>query len=138
MPGYSGTPLAQKLGLKPGDRVWLDSPPKHYRTLLDSLPAGVRFVRKPEAPLAMVHVFLTVAARLDEKLPVYRKLISENGMIWVSWPKKAAKVATDVTEDVVRARALAAGLVDVKVCAVDEVWSGLKLVIRLKDRGQKS
>ncbi|OAI42256.1 hypothetical protein AYO41_04570 [Verrucomicrobia bacterium SCGC AG-212-E04] len=138
MAGYSGTPLAQKLGFKSGDRVYLDNSPKHFRSLLATLPAGVRFVTKPLAPLAMVHVFLTRAAELDLKLPNYRKLIAENGVIWVSWPKKAAKEATDVTEDVVRARALAAGLVDVKVCAVDDVWSGLKLVIRLKDRGMKS
>lgn len=138
MPGYSGTPLAQKLGFKPGDRVFLDGAPKHFRGLLDSSPAGVRFLKTPIPPLAMVHVFTTRASALVEKLAVYQKLIADNGMIWISWPKKAAKVPTDLTEDVIRAQALAAGLVDVKVCAVDEVWSGLKLVIRLKDRGKKS
>lgn len=138
MPGYSSTPLAQKLGFKPGDRVFLDGAPKHFRTLLNPQPAGVSFVKTPRPPLAMIHVVTTCATKLVQKLAVYRKLMAENGMIWISWPKKSAKVPTDLTEDVIREHALAAGLVDVKACAVDNVWSGLKLVIRLEDRRKKS
>ena len=135
--GYSGTPLAQKLGIKAGDRVLLEGAPAHYRALVAPLPDGVRFVKQAANSIEMIHFFTKSSAELKKRLPGYRQLIAEHGMIWVSWPKKTAKIPTDVTEDVVRAHALAAGLVDVKVCAVDEVWSGLKLVIRLQDRGKK-
>jgi hypothetical protein len=135
--GYSGTPLATKLGFKPGFRILLEGAPSHYAALVEPLPVGVRFVEKPREPVDLIHFFVTRAADLAKNLPKYRNQIKEDGIIWVSWPKKAAKVSTDVTEDVVRREALRGELVDVKVCAVDEVWSGLKLVIRRKNRRKK-
>ena len=128
--GYSGTPLARKLGYKPGMRVYLDAAPDDYAEIVAPLPDGVEFLKMPGKPLDLVHVFTTSAAGLAAKLKRYRPLVEPAGVIWVSWPKKAAKVPTDVTEDVVRDVALPLGLVDVKVCAVDAVWSGLKLVVR--------
>ena len=132
--GYSGTPLAKKLGIKPGMRVFVDDAPENYRELLAPLPENVAFVSKPEKGLDLVHIFTTSKKELGSKLKRYLKLIKSNGVIWVSWPKKASKVETDLTEDVVRELALATVLVDVKVCAVDDVWSGLKLVIRVENR----
>jgi hypothetical protein len=136
-PGYSGTPLAKKLGIQPGFRILLDGAPTNYAALVEPLPDGVSFVAKPRGLVDLIHLFTTRAADLAKKLPKYRKQIEENGTIWVSWPKKAANVPTDITEDVVRREALRGELVDVKVCAVDEVWSGLKLVVRLKNRRKK-
>jgi hypothetical protein len=132
--GYSGTPLAKKLGYKPGFRVFLDDAPDDYRGLLEPLPDDVEFLAKPAADLDLVHVFTASAKELAAKLKQYVKKIKPNGTIWVSWPKKASKVPTDITEDVIREIALKTVLVDVKVCAVDEVWSGLKLVIRVAER----
>lgn len=132
--GYSGTPLAKKLGFKPGFRVFADNAPPNYLELLEPLPDDVTFVDKLESDLDLIHVFTDRARELDKKLKRYLKQIKSNGTIWVSWPKKAAKVPTDITEDVVRKLALATILVDVKVCAVDDVWSGLKLVIRVEER----
>ncbi len=132
--GYSGTPLAKKLGIKPGFRVHIVRAPENYLELLDPLPADVTFVPTLRGKVELIHVFVTAADDLAEKLVACRRRIVENGVIWVSWPKKAAKVPTDVTEDVIRTLALPLGLVDVKVCAVDETWSGLKLVIRVENR----
>jgi hypothetical protein len=132
--GYSGTPLAKKLGYKAGFRVFLDNAPEDYRGLLEPLPEDVKFLAKPAGDLDLVHVFTASVKDLTAKLKQYIKKIKPNGTIWVSWPKKASKVATDITEDVIREIALKTVLVDVKVCAVDEVWSGLKLVIRVKER----
>ncbi len=132
--GYSGTPLAKKLGIKPGFRVFVDNAPSNYLELLEPLPDDVTFVEKLESDLDLIHVFTDNAKELDKKLKRYLKKIKSNGTIWVSWPKKASKVPTDITEDVVRKLALATVLVDVKVCAVDDVWSGLKLVIRVEER----
>lgn len=134
MAGYSGTPLAKKLGIKPGSRMLVDNAPDHYAALLEPLPEDVVWVRRNADKLDLIHVFTTSKKELATKLPVYLKRIAPDGIIWVSWPKKAAKVPTDVTEDVVREVALPLGLVDTKVCAVDETWSGLKLVIRLVNR----
>jgi hypothetical protein len=134
MAGYSGTPLANKLGIKPDSRLYADNAPSDYLKLLDPLPHGVTLVERLAGKVDMVHLFTKEAAELGAKLPRYRNRIEENGVIWVSWPKKAAKIPTDVTEDVVRELALPLGLVDTKVCAVDEIWSGLKLVIRLENR----
>jgi hypothetical protein len=128
--GYSGTPLAKKLGYRPGRRAHLDGAPAGYTGLLGGLPEGVEFLPEPAGPLDLVHLFATSAAELKAKLARYRKLVADGGAVWVSWPKKAAKVPTDVTEDVVREIALPLGFVDVKVCAVDATWSGLKLVVR--------
>ena len=132
--GYSGTPLVKKLGYKPGQRAYVDSPPAAYRALLGPIPDGVEFLAKLAAPLDFVHLFTASAAELAKKLATYRKRVAADGTVWVSWPKKAAKVPTDVTEDVIRDVALPLGFVDVKVCAVDATWSGLKLVVRKKLR----
>ena len=133
--GYSGTPLAKKLGLKAGQAVAFVGLPDSLAYLQDA--AAFRRIELapdwrglPEGERDVIHVFTKSAAEVAEALPVLRDLITPDGMIWVSWPKKASKVPTDVTEDTIRNRALADVLVDVKVCAVDEVWSGLKLVVR--------
>ncbi|MDH2345078.1 DUF3052 domain-containing protein [Bradyrhizobium sp. SSUT77] len=137
MAGYSGKPLVQKLGIKPGFCIFVDGLSVAYADVVGELPDDVRIANTARAPLDMVHVFATEAKGLAAGLRFYRKAITPDGMIWASWPKKASGVATDVTETVVRATALANGLVDIKVCAVDEVWSGLKLVIPVKDRAKK-
>ncbi len=134
MAGYSGTPLVKKLGIKPGCRLYVHGGPEHYLQLLGPLPEGVTVLRRPAGKLDLVHLFTKEAAALAAELVEYRQRIAEDGVIWVSWPKKAAMVATDVTEDVIRELALPLGLVDIKVCAVDETWSGLKLVIRRENR----
>jgi hypothetical protein len=127
--GYSGTPLAKKLGIKPGSKLFPVAAPEHYDELLAPLPEGVKRVRKiDDADVA--HIFVTVRARLDKELRAALSKMKQDAAVWVSWPKKSAKVATDITEDTVREVALPLGLVDIKVCAVDETWSGLKLVIR--------
>lgn len=132
--GYSGTPLVRKLGIKDGFKVLAVSPPSHYWALLGPMPDGVERAGPRARGIDFVHVFSESAADLRRRLPGLTRRIVSNGMIWVSWPKKASKVPTDLTEDVVRALALPLGLVDVKVCAVDDVWSGLKLVIRRENR----
>ncbi|MBR0949544.1 DUF3052 family protein [Bradyrhizobium canariense] len=136
MAGYSGKPLVQKLGIKPGFCIFVDGLSVGYGAIVGDLPDGVRMMRVAKAPLDLVHLFATEAKGLGARLRSYRKAIAPDGMIWVSWPKKASGVATDVTETVVRATALTNGLVDIKVCAVDDVWSGLKLVIPVKERGK--
>src|SRR5262245_27393007 len=127
--GYSGTPLAKKLGFKPGEPLWASGMPKSVEAELDA-QVQPRYLARPTKALAAAHVFHTKAAKLGAELESLRGRLAPDGMIWVSWPKKAAKVQTDITEDVIRAIALPMGYVDVKVCAVDETWSGLKLVIR--------
>jgi hypothetical protein len=127
--GYSGTPLPKKLGIRRGDKVVAINMPKGYAKILGVLPEGASIVaEKPGARL--VHLFVTSLAELKRDLPKARGMIDANGAIWVSWYKKAAKIPTDVTEDEIRNLALKGDLVDVKVCAVDDVWSGLKLVVR--------
>jgi hypothetical protein len=125
--GYSGTPLIKKLGIKEGFRLRLEHAPTHYGELLGPLPLGVE-----DAPsdCDFIHAFYKERDLFADELAGLMAAIKRNGMIWISWPKKASRVLTDMTEDVVREVALPMGLVDVKVCAVDEVWSGLKLVIR--------
>ena len=130
MAGYSGTPLSKKLAIKPGSRIRLIDPPAGYRQLLAPLPAGVAFVPRLSRTTDLVHVFCTSRAQLEGALPAIRHAMRADAQVWVSWPKKAARVATDLTEDGVRDVALPLGLVDVKVCAIDDVWSGLKLVVR--------
>ena len=129
MAGYSGTPLARKLGIKPGSAIFVVAPPGHYDELLAPLPEGVKRVRKIDAA-DVAHFFETARARMEKDLRAAVPRMQQDAAIWISWPKKAAKVATDITEDTVREVALPLGLVDIKVCAVDETWSGLKLVIR--------
>lgn len=129
--GYSGTPLARKLGIKPGTRILTFNAPKDLKTLLAPLPEGANFVAKPPADGAeIVHLFVTSLSELDAELPRARKAMRSDGALRVSWHKKSAKIPTDVTEDRIRERALATDLVDVKVCAVSDIWSGLKLVVR--------
>ena len=128
MAGYSGTPLAKKLGLKPGQRAWFADMPASVRAEIGD--TGATLLDSPEPPVEAAHLFVTHCATLDCELRMLLPLLARDGMVWVSWPKQASKKPTDITEDVIRAVALPLGLVDVKVCAVDEIWSGLKLVIR--------
>jgi len=128
--GYSGTPLAKKLGIGAGHRVWLAQAPADYTTLLAPLPEGVTFVSKPSATTDVAHVFASRRRDLEKVLRTLRTTLKPDAAIWVSWPKKASKLPTDITEDVIREVALPLGFVDIKVCAVDETWSGLKLVVR--------
>jgi hypothetical protein len=131
--GYSGTPLGKKLSLKPGLRVWFDAMPASVLAEID-MPDLVR-LSAPEPGLDAAHIFVTVRADMEAKLAALRPLLAPGGFIWVSWPKKASKVPTDITEDTIRAVILpATDLVDVKVCAVDAIWSGLKLTIRKSAR----
>ncbi len=132
--GESGTPRAKQLGYKPGILAYLDNAPVDEAELVAPLPDGVQVLDKPAGDLDMIHLFTDKAKDLAAKLKRYLKKIKPAGVIWVSWPKKASKRPTDITEDVVRDLALPLGLVDVKVCAVDAVWSGLKLVIRVENR----
>ena len=134
MSGYSGTPLAQKLGIKIGQRVISINAPVTYRKLLAPLPEGVSFSDKLDKNATFVHLFVSERKTLEKELKRLRKMIANNGVVWVSWPKKSSGVRTDVTEDVLRDVALPLGLVDIKVCAVDETWSGLKLMIRRENR----
>jgi hypothetical protein len=129
MAGYSGTPLAQKLGLRDGVSVWVRGMPATVRAEIEKR-ASPTFVGRPSKGLAAAHVFHTRASELAQDLQKLRPLLAADGQVWASWPKKAAKVETDITEDKIRALALPLGFVDVKVCAVDKTWSGLKLVIR--------
>jgi hypothetical protein len=132
--GYSGTPLAQKLGLKPGMRAWFLGMPDSVRAEIEREAPAIERLDSPEPPVDLAHVFVTSCAALDCELRMLLPLIARDGTIWVSWPKKASKVPTDITEDLIRELALPLHLVDVKVCAVDETWSGLKLVIRREHR----
>jgi hypothetical protein len=134
MSGYSGTPLAQKLGIRAGSRVYLHEPPAHYARLVAPLPPGVAMVARLDAQTDLVHVFAVRRTALRAALQRVLKRLRPDAAIWISWPKKASGVATDITEDVIREVALPLTLVDIKVCAVDEVWSGLKLVIRKSAR----
>jgi hypothetical protein len=134
MVGYSGTPLVKKLGIKAHHKVYFKNAPANYRALLGELPEGVVFLDNLNEKANVIHVFVKSAAEMEAALIALKDKIVPNGAIWVSWYKKASKMATDVTEDVIRETALALGLVDVKVCAVDEQWSALRLVIRLANR----
>ena len=129
MPGYSGKPVTEKLGIKPGFRIFSAGAPAAYADIVGKLPENVTMASAAKAPLDMVHLFVTEAKGLAAKLRDYRKAIVPGGMIWVSWPKKSSGVATDLTDVVVRDTALPLGLVDIKVCAIDDTWSGLKFVI---------
>jgi hypothetical protein len=128
--GYSGTPLAKKLGIKTGCRLWALAAPKHYSMLLEPLPPNVVTVDKPNADVDVAHLFVTRRSDMQKQLKALRGTLSPQTALWVSWPKKASKVVTDLTENTIRDAALPLGFVDVKVCAVDQVWSGLKLVVR--------
>lgn len=130
MVGYSGTPLAKKLGIVGGSKVLAVGAPKDYASLLAPMPKDVEFAKRASATIDVVHVFSTKKEELRGLLVDYRKTLKPTAAVWVSWPKKSAKVPTDITEDTIREVALPLGFVDIKVCAVTEVWSGLKLVVR--------
>ncbi|HXI86862.1 MAG TPA: hypothetical protein VNH64_05355 [Parvularculaceae bacterium] len=132
--GYSGTPLAEKLGYKQGMTAFLINAPKDYARLIHPAPEDVVFRARPGRNLGLAHLFVRRRSDLEKRLKPLIAAIRPAGMIWVSWPKKSSKVETDVTEDVVRDVALPLGLVDVKVCAVDDIWSALKLVLRKEKR----
>jgi hypothetical protein len=134
MAGYSGTPLAQKLGIKAGQKVVRINAPVGYAKLLAPLPEAVSFTPKVTAGARFVHLFILERKTLEKELKRLRKSIADTGVLWVSWPKKSSGVTTDVTEDIIREVALPLGFVDVKVCAVDETWSGLKLMVRRENR----
>jgi hypothetical protein len=132
--GYSGTPLEKKLGMKEGFKVRLVNQPDYYLSLFAELPENIDFLKDKKTKKNLIHYFTKQAKDLYKDIVSLRNEIEPNGMIWISWPKKASKIPTDITEDVIRDLALQNGLVDIKVCAVDEIWSGLKLVIPVKDR----
>jgi hypothetical protein len=132
--GYSGTPLAKKLGIKAGANVCLSHAPRHYGGLVAPLPDGVRLVGRVSEATDLVHMFVTWRKDLERGLKSTLKSMRPDAAVWVSWPKKSSGVETDITEDTIRAVALPMGLVDIKVCAVDDVWSGLKLVVRKERR----
>ena len=134
MAGYSGTPLPQKLGIKPGLNVVTINAPTNYCRLLGTIPENVTFSDRLKADSSFVHVFIKKRSELQKTLSVLRRKIAHTGTVWVSWPKKSSGVPVDVTEDVIRAVALPLGFVDVKVCAIDETWSGSKLMVRKENR----
>ena len=132
--GYSGTPLAKKLGIKEGSLVYPIDPPENLVELLAPLPEGAKLLDNPQTEVDIVHLFTNTREGLILGLADSLRLIKQNGAIWVSWYKRSAKLPTEITEDAVREAAFPLGLVDVKVCAVDDKWSGLKLVIRKENR----
>ena len=134
MAGYSRTPLAQKLGLKPGLAAAILRAPRGYRDVLGRMPPGLEFRTTSRGPLDFIHLFTRSRRQLAAQLPALQRALAPAGALWISWPKQASGVATDLTEDAIRTLALPRGLVDVKVCAMDDIWSGLKLVRRRKAR----
>lgn len=134
--GYSGTPLVRKLGIRPDARLALLDAPQGFDEVIGELPAGVRVLRQARAPLDVIVAFFTARASLEQRFPRLKSALAPDGGLWIAWPKRASGRPTDLTEDVVRELGLAGGLVDNKVCAIDEVWSGLRLVYRRADRPQ--
>jgi hypothetical protein len=132
--GYSGTPLATKLGIKPGHRVAFPSSPAGFTDLIDPLPEGVAVRSRARGPLDVIVYFTTSRADLQRRLPALMRAMDPAAGLWIAWPKRSSGIDTDMTEDVARELGLANRLVDNKVCAIDETWSGLRLVIRLADR----
>lgn len=134
MAGYSGTPLIKKLGIKTGQRVALLGGPPGYRKALEPLPEKVKWTEQLGENLDFIQLFVITQAELKRRFKEAKECLAGDGSLWISWPKKASGVATDLNENAIRKLGLELGLVDVKVCAVDETWSGLKFVYRLKDR----
>lgn len=134
MAGYSKKPLAEKLGIKNNFKLYVKNAPENYLKLISPLPDNVTVISRLSSEIDMVHFFTKSKRELIQEITKQLNKIKQNGMIWLSWPKKASKVSTDITEDVIRELILPLGLVDIKVCAIDEVWSGLKLVIRKENR----
>lgn len=133
---YSATPLAKKLGIKPGYVIRIINEPPHYFTLFADWPADVIPTENKKEPKHLIHLFAKEVRVIKKEIPLLKKEITSNGSIWISWPKKTSKVVTDITQNLVRQIAITNGLVDVKVCAVDETWSGIKFMIPVKDRKQ--
>jgi hypothetical protein len=133
-PGYSGKSLLQKLGFKSPLTLVAIGAPAEYASWMGEVPSGIRIVSRPPKDIEAAHVFVTKRESLKRELTSLRKGLRQSGFVWVSWPKKSSKVPTDITEDVIREVALPLGFVDIKVCAVSDVWSGLKLVIRKDQR----
>ncbi len=138
MAGYSGTPLVQKLGIKPGHRISTLNEPASFDQALGALPENAAFVGSTAKDVDAIVAFETSLQDFRKHLPRLANRIHSDGMIWIAWPKKASGVATDMGEDVIRDQALKLGLVDIKVCAIDEIWSGLKLVIRKENRPKRA
>ena len=134
MAGYSETKLIDKLGIKPGHTVYIKNAPENYFRSLGDLPSGAQIKRKLTKDLDFIQIFTTERKKLEENFPIMKNHLSKKGLFWVSWPKGSSKVQTDLNENIIRDIGLKEGLVDVKVCAVDDVWSGLKFVFRVKDR----
>ncbi|WP_339700880.1 DUF3052 family protein [uncultured Roseivirga sp.] len=135
MAGYSGSPLLKKMGIKDGFKIMVLNKPDYYWNLFDSLPSNLHLVDSQSEDLVdFIHFFTKSEEELQGKILNLKSQLKPTGMLWISWPKKASKVLTDIDDGIVRSIGLKSGLVDVKVCAVDEVWSGLKFVFRLKDR----
>jgi ABC-type lipoprotein release transport system permease subunit len=134
MAAYSSTPLAKKLGIKNGFRIRLINEPDYYFNLFTDLPTDIKILTEKKSKKNFIHLFVKSLNDFEKHIHELKNEIEPDGIIWVSWYKKSAKIPTDVTEDKIRATALSIGLVDIKVCAVDEVWSGLKLVIPVKER----
>ncbi|MBV7336313.1 DUF3052 domain-containing protein [Chloroflexi bacterium TSY] len=134
MAGYSGTPLFKKLGIKNGFKIYVKNAPQNYEALIAPIPDQVKILNRLSKDIDLIHFFTTSKNELCSNIDTMMSRIKLDGMIWVSWPKKSSKVPTDMTEDVIREVILPLGLVDTKVCAVDDIWSGLKLVIRKENR----
>ena len=134
MAGYSGTPLIKKLGIKPHTKLYFFQPPENYFDWLNPMPEEIDVKSSLSADLDFIHVFVTDRKTFENKFSQAKKKLTKDGSLWISWPKKSAKVATDLDENIIREFGLKEGLVDVKVCAVSEIWSGLKFVYRTKDR----
>lgn len=134
-PGYSGTPLAKKLGLKTGMQIYVSGMPGEYCDYFADMPENVDFVDNPEAEsLDFIHLFCTDLDQMAEQVLQLKPALKKDGLMWISWPKGSSKITTDIKREPLRSCVLAQGLVDVKVCAVDDDWSGIKFVYRLKDR----
>jgi hypothetical protein len=137
MAGYSGTPLVKKLGIKEGSRVALVNAPRNFETELGELPDNVKFMKSTTKSLDLILFFVLSERTLAKDFAKLAARLTSNGMIWIAWPKKSSGVATDLTFECVQRIGLNAGLVDVKICAIDDTWSGLKFVYRLKDRASR-
>jgi len=132
--GYSKRALHEKLGIKPGSRCCILNPPRGYDATLGEIPTDAKFLKPHQAPLDFIQLFTKERSELEAKFPTLKHALVQRGMLWISWPKGASKVPTDLNENIVREIGLKNQMVDIKVCAVDEVWSGLKFVYRLRDR----
>ncbi len=132
--GYSKTPLVKKLGIKPGFKIYFANLPENLQTLLGELPENVTLFNELIGPVDYIQLFTKSKEELRTQFPILKPTLAQNGLLWISWPKKASKVPTDLDENRVRNMGLKNGLVDIKVCAVDEIWSGLKFVYRQRDR----